>query len=236
MNVGIIIQARMGSSRFPGKVLADLAGKPMIGQLLERLRNVRGVSRLILATSDTEKDRPLVDYCREYGVDCFRGSEENVLKRYYDASVRYGLDAAIRVCGDSPLTDPQGIELLIETYKNSESRFVHNRDRNGWISGTAADLISFSALEEALQKAYKPDHFEHIGTYLVEHADDFKMILIQSPMELQRPDYDLSVDHPQDLLEIRKIYDMFYRGDAAGMNIRDIVRWLDENPHNLRIK
>lgn len=223
----------MGSSRFPGKVLEDLAGKPMIGQLLDRLHKVRAVDKLILATSSEETDDPLAKYCLDNGIEYYRGSEDNVLERYYEAAALFELDIVIRVCGDSPLTDPEGISTLIDVFFDNVTRFVHNRDPEGWPMGTAADLMTTEALQEALEKSSKPDHFEHIGTYLVENAADFGMIVVKSPPELRRPKLDLSVDHPEDLEELRRIYRMFLRNGPAEMDIREIIRWLDVNPHKL---
>nr|MBC8276590.1 hypothetical protein [FCB group bacterium] len=225
--------ARMGSTRFPGKVLEDLAGKPMIGQLLDRLKNVRAVDKLILAISDELTDDPLAKYCLDNEIEYYRGSEDNVLQRYYEAAVLFELDIVIRVCGDSPLTDPEGISNLVDVYADNDTRFVHNRDPEGWPMGTAADLITTDALREALEKSSKPDHFEHIGTYLVENAEDFGMIVVKSPPELRRPKLDLSVDHPEDLEELRRIFRVFLRNGPAAIEIREIIQWLDVNPHKL---
>ncbi len=229
MRVGIIIQARMESTRFPGKILADLAGKPMLQRVIERLKRVPKIDELIVATSDRSSDDAIATHCSKNDISCFRGFEEDVLRRYADAAECYDLDVIIRACGDAPLTDPPGIEELIRVFHNEDTRFVHNRHPDGWPAGTAADLMSRDALDEAVAKADKPHHREHVVPFMYEHPDCFGMKVVYAPADLRRPEYDLAVDFKEELALICRIYRTFGNPDPAQLSLQDVVSWLDQN-------
>ena len=221
---GIIIQARMGSTRFPGKVLADLAGKPMLQQLVERLQRVPNVDELIVATSGRPADDVIEAHCASHGITCFRGSVQDVLQRYADAAVAYDLDVVIRACGDAPLTDPPGIVELMRVFNQGGTRFVHNRHPDGWPAGTAADLMPRDALLEAAAEADQHQR-EHVVPFLLEHSKRFGMRLVYAPTELHRPDYHLAVDYPDDLALMRRLYAQL----GTQPQLDDVIAYLDAN-------
>ena len=219
----------MGSTRFPGKILADLAGKPMLQRLAERLRSVRNVDELIVATSDLPGDDILATFCADHGYTCYRGSEEDVLQRFTDAAVKFNLDEVIRVCSDSPLTDPDGISELMCVFGENETRFVHNRFTDGWPIGGAADLITTDALLEATAEADKPYQREHVVPFLNENPDRFGMRLVYAPDRIHRPQYHLAVDNPHELAFLERIYTEIDGDDLSNIPLQSVIDWCDRN-------
>ncbi|MFQ5767506.1 MAG: cytidylyltransferase domain-containing protein, partial [Acidobacteriota bacterium] len=209
MRTGIVIQARMGSSRFPGKILAPLAGRPLLEQLVNRLLGIQGIDLRVIATSTLRSDVPVALFSEYLGLPCFRGSEHNVLKRYADAAVRFQLEAVVRVCGDSPLTDPDGIRALLSAQASSGSSFVHNRHATGWPVGTAADLITTKALLETHARAKEHREREHVIPYMIRHGRHFGERKIEAPPHLQASWCDFSVDHPHQLKTLNQIMSNF---------------------------
>ena len=116
MNIGVIIQARMGSTRLPNKVMKPINGVPMIGLLLQRLSKSKKIDQIVLVTTRNKKEKPLIDYVSKIGFEVFQGSENDVLSRYYHAAKKYNADAVVRVTGDCPVISPEIIELLIKKH------------------------------------------------------------------------------------------------------------------------
>lgn len=219
----------MGSTRFPGKVLADLAGKPLLERLVNRLRAVPDMDELIVAISVLPGDDILEQFCSERGYTCYRGSELDVLQRYVDAAAAFNLDVVIRVCSDAPLTDPDGIMELRKVFEQGGTRFVHNRFPGGWPAGGAADLMTTDALLEAVEEADQPHHREHAASFLSENPDRFNMKLVHAPTDLHRPNYHLAIDRPEELDLLRRIYAEVGGENPDNMPLRAVIRWCDRN-------
>ena len=224
----------MGSTRFPGKVLADLAGKPMLQRLVERLQTVPDIDEIIIATSSEPGDDVLERFCIDHGYTCYRGSEEDVLQRYADAAVAFNLDVVIRVCSDSPLTDPDGISALMRVFSENETRFVHNRFTDGLPIGGMADLITTDALQEAAAEADKQYQREHVVPFLNENPDRFGMRLVYAPDRIHRPQYHLAVDHPEELAFLERIYTEIGGDDLSNIPLQSVIDWCDRNPQYVR--
>jgi spore coat polysaccharide biosynthesis protein SpsF (cytidylyltransferase family) len=229
MLAGIVIQARMGSSRFPGKSLADLDGQPVLHQLLVRLERAEEIGVPIVATSSRSADDAIEDYCASQHVPCFRGSEDDVLGRYTEVASSLGLDVVIRACGDAPLTDPEGIRAVWSAFEDGDFLLVHNRHPEGWPAGTAVDLITRGALIEADKCARLPEEREHVVPYLLAHSGRFPTCAVSAPPSLRRPHYHLAIDYPDDLDRMRRIYRHF--GTPGGPeSLGDVIAFLDEHP------
>jgi len=151
-----IVQARMESTRFPGKVMAEIQGRPMIRHVVDRLGQAASVDLVVVATSDRPADDVLADYCAEHAVECFRGSAEDVLDRFYRAAVRYDAGAVARVTGDCPLVDPGVVDRVVGTFRQKDYQYVTNTLRCTYPDGLDVEAFSFDALAQAWREARLP--------------------------------------------------------------------------------
>ena len=237
MNIGnycIFVQARMSSSRTPGKVAENILGKPMILRQLERLRNGNKNINIVCVTSTDPKDNLIEQICSENNFNCFRGSLDNVLDRYISAAKFYEVENIIRIGGDDPLVDVDQINILINEYEKTEADFLFTSHRNGWPYGSAAELISVKALKEISEKTTDPLYLEHIIPWFHNNADDYKYVPVNSPNHLRRPDYYFTVDYPEDLELIKSIFGKLIElGDF--FNFSDVIKLCDNNPEILNV-
>ena len=172
MKTGAIIQARMSSDRLSGKVLKNVAGKPLLQYILERLRKCSTIHQIVVTTSDNRTDDPIAEYCRENNTVCFRGPLQNVAKRFYMALEKYNLDAFVRVCCDSPMLDQKLIEQGVKLF-NRECDLVTNTLPRSYPVGQSVEVVSSSTFKKIYEKMSTPDHFEHITKYYYEMPDEF---------------------------------------------------------------
>lgn len=193
---GIIIQARMGSHRLPGKILMDFNGKTLLQHILDRLERAAGPVSIVIASSDQKQDDVVEIFCRKQGVCCFRGEEQNVLKRYYDCAVRYGFDTIIRMTGDNPFPDIEELDRLIAFHFKEKLDFSENFSTLP--VGAGMEVISYSALKESLENASLPKHFEHPDEYILDHLTQYKHGTLSAAPEKSRTDVRLTVDTFQD--------------------------------------
>ncbi len=149
MSTGIIVQARMGSQRLPGKVLYSVAGKPMLQYLLERLEHCRGVDKVVVATSSDQSDDPVFKFCRQYGATCYRGSLLNVAARFKELLDIYQFDTFVRISGDSPFLDPKLIELGLEIFCRDNFDLVTNVMPRSYPKGQSVEIVRGAALKAA---------------------------------------------------------------------------------------
>jgi glutamate-1-semialdehyde aminotransferase/spore coat polysaccharide biosynthesis protein SpsF (cytidylyltransferase family) len=204
-NVLAVVQARMGSTRFPGKTLADLCGRPMLWHVVERAKSAAGVDAVMVATSTSPADDPIATFCTESGVPCFRGSENDVLDRFYRAAVERHAGTIVRITADCPLVDPQVIARLIARFAESDWDYVSNALRYTYPDGLDTEVFSFPALERAWREASKLSDREHVTPYI--RAGKFRICNVESahaiPPDIPRR---WTVDYPSDLEFVRRIY------------------------------
>ena len=231
--VGIVIQARMGSSRLPGKVLKEIQGEPLLGRLCQRVRLSRQADVIGVATSDRPGDEPISDACLEWGIPVFRGSETDVLARFLGAAKAWNLTAVVRVTADNPLTDPSGIDELIRQYKETAADVVHNNHRRGYPCGTGAELVRLSVLEQSHHHSVSAVDREHVTSFARRNPQRFSCVKINAEEEFFRPHYFLTVDYAEDLSLLRKIYAHF--GGRDDTRLSDIVNFLDLQPALVRL-
>jgi glutamate-1-semialdehyde 2,1-aminomutase len=173
MKTVAIIQARMGSTRLPDKVMKPMAGVPMIELLLSRLQRATEIDQIVVATADDAKNRPLADHVRGLGFACFLGSESDVLDRYVGAARQVQADVVVRITGDCPLVDPDLVDLAIRRFKSSGADYLSNVSPPTYPDGLDIEVFSFAALEKAWRETQKPFDREHVTPYLRE-ANRFK--------------------------------------------------------------
>lgn len=194
--IGIIIQARMGSSRLPGKILMDFEGKNLLEHIIDRLKRLQYPNKSVVATSVLAQDDVVEEFCREKGVECFRGSEENVLERYYKCAMEYKFSQVVRLTGDNPFPDIEELDRLITYHINNENDFSENF--SVLPIGAGMEILSFNALSESMKYANLPKHFEHADEYVLDHLNDYRHGTLAVKKEKNRPDVRLTVDTKKD--------------------------------------
>ena len=231
-----IIQARSGSSRLPGKVLLDLGGEPLLAQVVRRVRAMRRVDGLVVATTTAPGDARIEALCTQRGWPCFRGDEEDVLDRYYQAARHAGARHVVRITSDCPLVCPRQTDRLIGHFLDAQADYAHNVTVWGGEMplGTGSEVFTFEALEASWREGKEPHHREHVDEYVYEHPERFRIEKVVAPPELRRPELRLTVDTAEDLELMREIYRRLYRPGEV-LDLGDVIRLLDDQPHLLEI-
>ena len=204
----IFLQARMGSSRLPGKTLKTIiSNKPLIYYVIERLKLIND-TKIVLLTSILPKDDILENWCKENNIECFRGSEDNVLERYYQAAIYYKADNIIRATGDNPLVEPYFANNLLEKHINYNADYSSNKSEIGsnLPDGLGVEIFTFNALENSMKNSSMPHHFEHVNEYILENKDKFKIYKDCNAGSLvEKSDIRLTVDTPEDFEKMQII-------------------------------
>lgn len=185
----------MGSLRLPGKVLKHIAGKPLLAHITGRISHISGAT-VVVATSLMDRDTPISDWCMQCSVECFRGSEDDVLDRYFSCSTRYGFDVIVRLTADNPFTDIIELDRLIDFHIKSKNDYSHSF---GMLPiGVGAEVFSISALRKSHLEGTKQYHREHVNEYIPEHPELFRIGVLDIPMDKRAPDLRLTVDTEED--------------------------------------
>ncbi len=227
-NVVAIIQARMGSTRLPGKVLLDIEGKPMLWHVVNRLKKSRLIDKIVIATTVSERDLLILRFAEENGIDRFAGSEEDVLDRYYRAAKKFRADLIVRITADCPLIDPAVVDRVIQYYLDNKDNLDHVGTAGSFPDGLDVSLTSFAALEKAWLEAKLPSEREHVGPYIWKNPQIFRLAKIESDEDYSHLRW--TVDDEKDLLLVREIYRNLYRGGRVFL-MPDILDFLNKNPH-----
>lgn len=226
--VGCILQARMGSSRLPGKVLEDLNGKPLIKCIVERVALSDYLDRLVVATTHQEADDLLVAFCKNESIDYFRGSELDVLDRYYACAQEYGMDVIVRLTADNPFVDASIIDSAIEMFlQNGKLDYLGIRGRVPL--GLGVEVFSFAALERAWRESHDQECREHVTPYIYNNRDIFSVEIVSGDDELDNSDIRLTVDTPEDLMTARNLFAKL----PDGFRCEDIVALVRSHPELL---
>jgi spore coat polysaccharide biosynthesis protein SpsF len=208
MNTVIIVQARMNSTRLPGKVLLPLGGEPMLARLVERLKRVRRADQIVIATTIHAADDALVALCDQLGVACHRGSELDVLSRYAEAARAHRADVVVRITSDCPLIDPALIDDVIARYQRGDVECVSNMLPPTWPFGMAVEVFSARALAEAHAEATRAAEREHVTPFLYAHPERYRFRNVASSTDLSAQRW--TVDTPEDLELVRCLFDAVY--------------------------
>lgn len=205
MTAVAVIQARMGSTRLPGKVLADLGGLPILGHVVARARRIPGVDAVVVATTTEAADDALAEACRLAGWRCFRGSEPDVLDRYLGAAVATGAGHIMRLTADNPFVGVEEAGRVLAVHR-AGGDYTHNLTSHGGgvPVGTAVEVFTAAALERAWREGTEPHHREHVDEYLLEHPERFRTTVVTA-LDTSGADLVLTVDTPADLERARAI-------------------------------
>jgi len=227
MTVLAILQARMSSSRLPGKVMADLLGEPMLARQVERLRRCRTIDRLLLATSIDAADDALAGLAARIGIDCFRGSLDDVLDRFHAAASGRGADQIVRLTGDCPLADPELIDRLVELHVAGGYDHSCNTLNPRWPDGLDAEVMRAEVLEAAWREAVLPSDREHVTRFIYTRPERFRLGSLVGDTDLS--DQRWTVDTPEDLAMVRAVYAALYPANPA-FGTEDTLAFLAAHP------
>src|SRR6266571_3945546 len=205
-NVIATVEARMGSTRLPGKTMAPLLGQPLLYRVLERIRQARTVKEIVVATSVNPADDRIASWCEREGFFYYRGAEDNVLLRVVEAARHYDAAVVVQLGADCPLYDPHLIDELVGIFLANDYDYVANDMKLTYPEGIDAHVISMAALEESLACAKDPRQLEDVPRYIWDHPERFAIFNLEAPAELFFPELRVTVDYPEDLELVSEIY------------------------------
>jgi glutamate-1-semialdehyde aminotransferase/spore coat polysaccharide biosynthesis protein SpsF (cytidylyltransferase family) len=221
-----IIQARMGSSRLPGKSLAEIEKRPMLWHVIERVKRASLIDRVIVATSTSPANDAIEAICQENGVHCYRGSEHDVLDRFYAAASGEKASQVVRITADCPLIDPEVIDRVVRRFQCGNLDYVSNAMVRSYPDGLDTEVFSFAALERAWREATKASEREHVTPFL--RTGKFRTANVENDSTFSHHHYRWTVDEAADLEFIREVYKAFRARESFGM--KDVLQLIDENP------
>jgi len=216
-NATAIIQARMGSTRLPGKVLMDLGNRSVLARVVQRLERTQLLGKIVIATSTLAGDDVIARECENLGVAWFRGSESDVLDRYYQAAKAHAASVIVRVTSDCPLIDPELVDDTIRLCLDEKADYGSNVSPRTYPRGLDAEVFTMAALERAWREARAPHEREHVTPYIWEHPEVFHSVSLTGERDYSQ--YRWTVDTAEDLQLVREIYARFAP--------RDDFRWLE---------
>ncbi|MEA3453071.1 MAG: glycosyltransferase family protein [Patescibacteria group bacterium] len=230
--LGAIIQARTGSRRLPGKVIKKIEGKTVLEHVIERVKRVKYLDRIILATTNNKEDDILERMGEKLNILIFRGSENDVLDRYYQAAKLFGIRSIIRITADCPLIDPRVVGEIIDFYSNNKYDYVSNVHPPTFPHGLDAEILNFKTLKKIWNKASIPSEREHVTSYITNHPETFKIgnVIAKKNFNHLR----LVLDEGKDLTLIRKIYSELYKENRF-FELKDILKLFENKPELIEI-
>jgi spore coat polysaccharide biosynthesis protein SpsF len=225
----------MGSTRLPGKVLRDIVGEPMLWRVVERTRRATALHEVIVATTTEPADDALAEFCRECHIPCFRGDENNVLDRYYQAALQARADAVVRITSDCPLIDTEVIDKVVHEFLAGDYDYASNCLRRTYPRGLDCEIMTFRALERAWREATLPYERAHVTPYLYEKPGRFKLLSVTAAEDNNEGHYGdgrWTVDTPEDLEFVRAVYS---RMKDNSFSWRDVLTLLEREPELAQI-
>jgi len=227
-----IIQARVGSSRLPGKTMKDILGKPMLWHMIKRLEKSKFIQKIVIATTDKESDKAILKLARELGIDSYAGSEEDVLDRYYQAATKFGVDIIARITADCPLMDPHVVDRVIQRYLTGDCDYAANTLKLTYPDGLDVEVFSYMALEKAWKEARWASEREHVTPYIRKNPDKFRLANVENEVNLSHLRW--TVDEAKDLEFVRQVYGQLYKEDEI-FYMEDVLNLLGKHPELMEI-
>lgn len=234
MKIAAIVEARMTSSRLPGKVLLPATGMPMLSHLVRRLHTIETIDEIVLATTTNSTDDLLVDFSKKTGIKCFRGSEEDVMSRVIEAADSVNADLIVEITGDCPIIDPEIVEQTIRMFHANHADYVSNAHIRSYPDGMDTQVYMLETLKKSASlTATKLDH-EHVTLHIRNHPEMFKHLHLVAPPELHWPELGLTLDEQTDYVLLKRIIEYFETTNPL-FSCLDCIRLLRQNPDWLEI-
>ena len=234
MLIAVIIQARMASTRLPGKVLMDISGKPMLLRVIDRIKHSKLNQKIIIATSINREDDAIYDLALTQNIDVYRGSQNDVLNRFYEAAKTYKVDLIVRVTADCPLIDPYVMDLVIQAYLDNNKTIVTNAgidlDKRTYPRGLDVEVFSFDSLALANKEADQKHQREHVTPYLYQDINGVSIVSNNVNLSNHR----WTVDTPEDMEFVQKLYTEF-ENSISMLDYNNVIEYLVNNPDLVRI-
>jgi spore coat polysaccharide biosynthesis protein SpsF len=228
------IEARMTSTRLPGKVLMPSLGRPMLELMIERVRKVPSLDQIVVCTTTNATDDPVVALCDKLGVGHWRGSEEDVLQRVLDGAKEHEADTIVELTGDCPLIDPVLTESVIAAYRDSGVDYCANQLQRCYPIGMDTQVFSTAILDDVNQRTRDADDHEHVSLYIYRHPELYSLLHVPAPPEHHFPTLRLTLDTPEDYRLIDGIFTRLYP-DNPNFRLPDILDLLKREPALLDI-
>ena len=226
----VIIQVRMGSTRLPGKVLKKLNGITVLESLLNQLNYSKLLNDKIIATTSNLEDDVIVNFCKSKEIKCFRGSQDDVLDRYYNCAKKFSINTILRITSDCPLMDPQVVDNVIDFYLKNSYDYVNNFHKRTYPYGNDVEIFSLKVLEKVWEKATKPSEREHVTPYIYNNPDEFSIGWIENKENLS--EFHWTIDRKEDLIFVQNI---FKKISKRPMFMKDIIDVIKDDPSLLEI-
>ncbi|MCK4817281.1 glycosyltransferase family protein [bacterium] len=228
MKAVAIIQARVGSSRLPGKVLLRIGDKPILEYVVQRVRSASSIEDVVVATTTKEEDTVIAELAQSLNVKVYRGSENDVLDRYYQAVRLFNIKDVVRITADCPLIDPAIIDKVVQHYFESNADYCTNTLGETFPDGQDVEVFTADALADSWQNARLLSEREHVTSYMRIQTDKFKVVNV--PNQVNLSDKRWTLDRPQDFPLIKEVLEAFYPKNPC-FSMDDVLRFLKENPH-----
>jgi len=229
--IAAIVQARMGSTRLPGKVMKEVLGKPLLWYLIQRLKTSQTIEKIIIATTDNEADRPILELAQQMDISSFAGSEDDVLDRYYRAAKEYGAETIVRITADCPLIDPALMDKVISYYNQNKDKLDYVQSGISYPDGIVeTSVLPFAILEKAWREAKLPSEREHVTSYIWKNPGLFRVHIIENDEDLSY--IRLTVDDEADLHVISEVFKNLYK-EGEVFHMQEILDFLKIKPELL---
>ncbi len=226
---GAIVEARMGSSRLPGKIVLKINNIPTIILLVDRLKQIRNISKIIVATTVNKKDDFLCSLLKKNKIDFFRGSENNVLERVLKAAKKFNVKNIVQITGDCPLIDPGIVSQVVSTHKNNNFDFVSNSSVRTYPDGMDVCVFSTRNLLKSYKLTKNKFDLEHVTLFMKRKKKIFSQCNIMAPEKLHLPKLGLTLDELKDFQIISVIFKKFWK-NRKKFSCEDIIKFLNKNP------
>jgi spore coat polysaccharide biosynthesis protein SpsF len=228
--IGCIVQARMGSSRLPGKVMEKIEGKFLLDYVLEQLKAAENIDKIIIATTTLSNDEVICKFLSSKNIEFFRGSSEDVLDRYYQCAKKFSIDIIVRITADNPLIDPNIIDMMINEYENKKVDYLTNTLERTFPYGTEVEIFSSKILENTWKNAKKPSEREHVTPFIRDPKNKFVLMNIKNSENFSNLRY--TVDKIDDLKLVREIVKNI---SMRPIHIQDIIKLYKQKPEIFKI-
>ncbi|PEF21891.1 cytidylyltransferase domain-containing protein [Bacillus pseudomycoides] len=229
MKVAAIIQARMGSTRLPGKIMKKVLDKTLLEYQIERVKRAKTINQIIVATTTNQNDNPIIELCEQLSVPYYRGSADDVLSRYYEAATQFSVDVVVRLTSDCPVIDPDIIDKIVNCYLEHQNKYdyVSNTLIRTYPRGIDTEVMPYRILKQTYEEANQPSYREHVTAYIYNTPKTFKLFNVQNHLDESKHRW--TVDTKEDFIFIKKIITKLYPVNPQ-FSFIDILNLLKQEP------